>query len=604
MGVYINDTTIEKVRERSDIIDIVSDYVQLKKSGSNYVGLCPFHNEKTPSFTVSDTRQFFHCFGCGEGGDSIAFIMKKENLDFVEAIRFLANKYGIEIEEGQVDKKKVAEKEKLYEINKETARFFYKNLMNNPKALDYLGKRGIGLNIVRRFGLGYSSNSWDSLHRYLKNIGYKDEELEKLGLIVKKNGNTGYYDRFRDRIMFPIIDTRSRVIGFGGRVMDKTMPKYLNSKESIIFNKSEHLYGLNLVDKYSDRKRILLVEGYMDVISLNARGLNEIVASLGTSLSQRQSRLLKRYGKEVYICYDSDSAGIKATLRAIDILLGEGIHPRMIILPQGMDPDDYINRFGILEFEKLLSKYYNHVDYRIHMLKREHNLDDIEGKIKFTIKVSNIIKDLNSPVEQDVYIDKISKETGITREAIIKEIEKGQSNSRNKGKISRVKDSDIKPVLYNMMSGYLKAELDLVKFMMEDRDYFDIINNKLSPDDFSSIELKKIYGFIKDEYNRSDILKIDNIKELLQDGGIDDKLIESIEKNEIEYDTTIIDDIIEDLIATVVYNNLEKKRQEILKKIAALEKKVDRDDEENRYFIDLCMELTRLNNDIKLIRHE
>ncbi|MEW8972652.1 MAG: DNA primase [Tissierellaceae bacterium] len=606
MASYISDETIEKVKDRCDILEIVSDYVPLKKSGANYLGLCPFHNEKTPSFTVSDTRQFYHCFGCGEGGDSISFIMKKENMDFVEAVKFLANKYGIEIKEGQVKDRYTDEKERLYKINREAARFFYKNLISNSRALEYLRRRQIGPKVIQRFGLGYSPNSWDSIYKYLNNIGYKDEEIEKIGLIAKRNGNNGYYDRFRNRIIFPIIDTNSRVIGFGGRVMDQTMPKYLNSKESIIFNKGEHLYGLNLVSKHSNRQRILLVEGYMDVISLHSKGINYAVASLGTSLTQRQSKLLKRYGKEVYICYDSDAAGTKATLRAINILLEDNIHPRIIILPDGMDPDEYINKYGMLEFEKLYANSYNYVDYRIYILKDKYNIDNTEDKIKFTIEVAAIIRSLNSPVKQDVYIEKVSEETGISKEAIKKEIMLNMDNTGS-GKDSKTfknKAPDIEPVRYKITSGYLKAELDLIRLMIDDRDYFNLISDKLSIDDFSSVECKKIYRLIDEEYNASNLLRIDNIVEFAKDSDIDIDLINFIAKNEVKYETTIMEDIIRDLINTVIHNNLEKQRQEVLNSIEVLEKKQEKDEEENRYFIDLCLELTRLNNEIKLIRHE
>src|SRR5699024_6848708 len=295
MTSFINNEIIEKVKDRSDIVEVVSDYLPLKKAGANYVGLCPFHNEKTPSFSVSNSKQFFHCFGCGVGGDSIEFIMKKENLEFVDAIKLLADKYGIEIKETKVDPEYIKEKDRAYEINRETARFFYNNLNKNKKAMNYLKKRNIDSKTLRRFRLGYSIDSWDNLYNHLTNKGYKAKDIAKLGLIAPRKKSDGYYDKFRNRIMFPIIDTRSRVIGFGGRIMDDSMPKYLNSQESIIFDKSNCLYGLNLVNKYSNRERILLVEGYMDVMALFSKGINYSVASLGTSLTERQAKLLKRF---------------------------------------------------------------------------------------------------------------------------------------------------------------------------------------------------------------------------------------------------------------------------------------------------------------------
>lgn len=606
MTIYINDETIEKVKDISDIVEIVSDYIPLKKSGSNFVGLCPFHNEKTPSFTVSDAKQFFHCFGCGEGGDAITFVMKKENLEFIEAIKFLANKYGIEIEGKKLDPKYIDEKERAYEINREAARWFYKNLTIDRMALEYLKRRQIGPKVIRQFGLGYSLNSWDSLYNYLTNKGYKPKELEEIGLIAPKSGDTGYYDRFRNRIIFPIIDTRSRVIGFGGRIMDHNMPKYLNSKESIVFDKGNYLYGLNLVNKHSDREKILLVEGYMDVIALFSKGINFAVASLGTSLTERQSRLLKRYGKEVYICYDSDAAGIRATLRAIDILLKEGIEPRIIVLPNGMDPDDYINEVGLLEFKKLFVKSYNYIDYKIYVLKNKYDLNEIEDKIKFTIEVAKLIKSLKSPVEQDVYMKKISETTGISLEAIKEEIGKGNSQNRPRfnNRYEDRKKQSINPVKYEITSGNLKAELDLIRLMIEDRDYFEFVNSKLSVEDFSSEGCKEIFQFIKKEYYNSQILKIEDISQNAKENVTDMELFKSIFEMEIKYDPTKIEEIMGDLINTIIYKNLENQRGQVLRKIEIVEKKMEKSPDDYDDFKNLCLELTRLNNKIKLIRQE
>ena len=294
MANIINDDIIEKVHDSSDLVNIVSEYLSLKKTGSNYIGLCPFHNEKTPSFTVSETKQLFHCFGCGEGGDVISFIMKIENLSFVEAVKFLADKQGIPLGKNKkVDKKIISEKEKIYKINKEAARFYYYNLIKNEKPLNYLKNRNINRKVLNKFGLGYAENSWDSIYKHLKGKGYNEEYIEKAGLIGRRKDNTGYYDKFRNRLMFPIIDTKGRIIGFGGRVLDNSMPKYVNSQDTLVFTKGNNLYGLNLVKKYSDRKRIILVEGYMDVISLFNNGINYSVASLGTAFTQNQAKLLK-----------------------------------------------------------------------------------------------------------------------------------------------------------------------------------------------------------------------------------------------------------------------------------------------------------------------
>jgi DNA primase len=600
---YINDEIIEKVKESIDIVNIISDYIHLKRSGSNYIGLCPFHNEKTPSFTVSDTKQIFHCFGCGEGGDAVSFIMKMENLDFPDAIKFLADKLGIEIEvTSKIDSNYKDEKAKTYEINKEAARFFYYNLVNNTAPLEYLRKRSISSKVIRQFGLGYSLDSWDSLYKYLKSKNYTNEEIEKTGLIGKKSGNNGYYDKFRNRIIFPIIDTKSRIIGFGGRVLDKSMPKYLNSPDTLVFNKGNHLYGLNLVNKYSDRKRILLVEGYMDVISLFNNGINYCVASLGTALTEKQSKLIKRYGDEVYICYDSDQAGIKATLRAIDIMLKLDMNPKIISLPEGMDPDDFIKAKGIFEFEKLFINAYNHVDFKVRILKNKYNIDILEEKIKFTTKVANIIKELKSPIEQDGYIDKISKETGISRDAIEREI-KGNNTIKKKSTFANnafFSKENIKPIKSILPSAHLKAEIELVKLMIKEKDFFDYISNKLDINNFSSVECKFVYEQLNIIYK--DIENIDEevlFNKILEIPNLDMNTINLIFENNSKYKATDISKIIDDLIKTVILNNLLNKRKEMLTKIEELEKKTRSAIEDNA-LKKLCLDLIAINNEINL----
>ena len=604
MTTYIKDEIIEKVKDNIDIVNIISNYIQLKRSGSNYLGLCPFHNEKTPSFTVSETKQIFHCFGCGEGGDGVTFIMKKENLDFPEAVKFLADKMGIEVEEEQEDNKKyLDERNKTFEINKEAARFFYNTLIDNNLALDYLKKRMISNKIIRQFGLGFSIDSWDNLYKYLIKKEYTAEEIERSGLIGKKNGNNGYYDKFRNRIMFPIIDTKARIIGFGGRVLDDSKPKYLNSQDTIVFNKGNHLYGLNLLNKFSDRKRILLVEGYMDVISIFSSGINYSVASLGTALSEKQGKLIKRYGEEVYICYDSDSAGIKATLKAIDILLKVGVSPRVISLPNGMDPDDYLKRYGQLEFEKLFTASYNYFDYKVYINKRKYNLENLEEKIKFTVEVAGIIKELKSPIEQDGYIDKISIETGISREAIENEVKgKNKVIAKQNHLFDHNKNINynIKPMLTILPNAQIKAEMDLIKFMILDKDYFDFISNKLSIDNFESMECKHIFSLLSLNYkNEEEINEKVLISNILEIPKIDQIRVQSIFDNVLKFQPTNINQIIDDLIKTVLISNLHKKRKILLTKIEDLEKK-ERNEIEEAIFNKLCLDLIALNKDISL----
>ena len=603
MTLFINDETIEKVRDTSDIVNIISDYISLKKSGSNYVGLCPFHNEKTPSFTVSEQKQYFHCFGCGEGGDVVTFIMKRENLGFPEAVKYLADKMGIAIEEIEPKNDKISqERNKGYEINKEAARFFYSNLIKNKNALNYLYKRNIPDKIIKQFGLGYSLDKWDALYNHLKAKGYLNEEIEKLGLIGKKSNSEGYFDKFRDRIVFPIIDVKGRVIGFGGRVLNNTMPKYLNSKETLVFNKGTNLYGLNLLNKFSDRKRIILVEGYMDVISLFSKGINYAVASLGTALTDKQAKLLKRYGENVYICYDTDQAGINATNKGIQMLLNEDVDPKIIMLGDYKDPDDFLKDNSLSDFETKLNEALNHIDYRIYINKQKYNLNEAEGKIKFTIEIAKIIKTLKSPIEKDVYINKISKDMNISKEAIQKEVF---------GNTIRIPSNNFKerqlisPVKTFLPSGSLMAEIDLIKLMIFDKDYFKIISKEVSLEEFESKECKELLKNIMELYEEDETIDEDILyKKVKEVSNINNQLIDRISERRINFLPENIDQMIRDLINKLKINKLESKRNTVRREIEVLELKDNRNSDEEDEFLKLCIELINLNKELNLIRHE
>lgn len=603
MSGYIDEQVVEQIKDSIDIVDLISEYVQLKKTGANFVGLCPFHNEKTPSFTVSDSKNIFHCFGCGEGGDGVGFIMKHENLDYPEALKFLADKMGIEIVERQVDDSKTLARNKTYEINRQAALYFYENLSKNIEAKNYLINRGIGPNAIRRFGLGYSLDDWQALYNYLRAKGYSDEEIEKTGLIGKTEKSKGYFDKLRNRIIFPIIDIRSRVIGFGGRVMGDTMPKYLNSPDTIVFNKGDHLYGLNLVHKLSNKKKILLVEGYMDVISLFTKGINYSVASLGTALTLRQAKLLKRYGEEIYICYDADEAGIKASLKAIEILVSQEVNPKIIALPKDLDPDDYINKNGLASFEKKIKDALSHIDFKIKLSKDKYKLDDVNEKIKFTQEVARILKSMKSPIEQDAYITKVSEETGISIDAIKGEI-KGNNYGRDRNykykKNIKPFTEDIKPINTKFISAQIKAEIEILNIMLKEKDYFQYVNEKLNIDDYSMEESKEIAKLIIKFYEENEELDKDVLfSEILEIPNLDRERLKSIYNYSIEYKATNIDKIIDDLIETIINSNILNKRKQLLKQIAEMENK-DRSDEENQLFINLCLELDKINKQINL----
>ncbi len=593
----IDDEIIEKINDDINIVNIISEYVQLKKTGANYVGLCPFHNEKTPSFTVSESKNIFHCFGCGESGNAIKFIMKKENLDFTSAIVYLGEKLGIEIQEGlEPDQKTIDEKTKTYEINKEAAKYFYNNLKVNKQALGYLNRRKISIKVLNQFGLGFAIDSWESLYNFLKNK-YSDEEIFRAGLINKRNDG-GYYDKFRNRVIFPIIDTKSRIIGFGGRVLDDSMPKYLNSPDTNVFSKGNHLYGLNLLNKFSNRKRILLVEGYMDVISLYNNGINYSVASLGTALTSRQAQLIKRYGDEIYICYDSDSAGIKATIRAIDIMLKEGVKPRIISLPKGLDPDDYIKEKGLAEFEKLFSQSLNHIEFKVQTIKEKYNLSNVEEKVEFTRAVASILKSLTSPIEQDAYMEKIADESGISREAIEREV-RGSSINQYKSNKSKPIKKDIEPINTKLPSAGLKAEIDLIRLMIEEKDHFENITSKLNIDDFECIECKYVYNLLKLMYKEKDLIDEEVFfNEILEIPNLDRSLINTIFTKDFDYQPTNINQVINELISTVMFVNVMNKKKDLLIKIEELDKKENRNLDDDQLLKKLMWDLIEINKEL------
>lgn len=423
--VFISDEKKNQILENSDIVAIIGDYVDLKKSGNSYKGLCPFHNEKTPSFTVDDKKQLFHCFGCGEGGDVVSFIMHKEGLSYIDAMKYLANKAGIKLDDSKSTKEnKILNR--YYDINKDIMMYFYKNLLTDRAGQIYLKNRGFRSNIVNTFMLGFAKNSWDDLLSYVKKKDYLLDDIENLGLI-KKSQNGKYYDKYRNRLIFPIINHYGKVIGFGGRSIDSTMPKYLNSPESQVFKKRYNLYGLNIFKKQSS-KDIILVEGYMDVIGLNNQGIAQAVASLGTSLTNDQAKLLKRYAKNVYICYDEDNAGIKATDRAIEILLDEGIKPNIISLEKDLDPDDFVKKYGKDAFIKKMeeaSDVYNYKYNKILDLYAKSKDNEKFEKLNLFIEFLASIK---SDLTREIFINNVSKLFNIDKATLKESVLKYNDN--------------------------------------------------------------------------------------------------------------------------------------------------------------------------------
>ena len=418
-------SAVEEIKSRCNIVDIISPVVPLKRSGSNWAGCCPFHKEKTPSFMVSESRQTFHCFGCGAGGDAITFTMRYYNLEFPEAVEKLAAQYGIQIDTEFARQGK--RREPYYDVNTKAARFFFKELIKpGCPGYAYISGRGISDETIKTFGLGYADGEWGSMTEALLRQGADRELMKELGLCkVSARDGKRLYDKYRDRVMFPIINTQGKIIGFGGRIIKDEEPKYLNSDESVIFRKKDNLYGLNLSRTEIQKEGYaVLVEGYMDVISLYQSGVRNVAASLGTALTDEQAKLLARYTKKVVLCYDADAAGIKAALRGIDVLRNAGVEVRVLHVDDGKDPDEYVKKHGRDAFLELIErKAMPDVDYRFSLIARKYDVNDTQGSVRFFKAAVDVLRTL-PPVEADIYIKKLSTQYGVSEGAIRSELER------------------------------------------------------------------------------------------------------------------------------------------------------------------------------------
>ena len=420
---YFSDEIIEEVRSRSDIVDVISQYVRLARKGSTYFGLCPFHNEKTGSFSVSPNKQMYYCFGCGAGGNVFTFLMQYENFTFGEAMETLAERAGVELpkqEQSQAQRMEADRRARLLEIQKEAAKYFFMLLRSErgTQALSYFRKRGLSYETVRKFGLGYSDQYSDDLYRYLRQKGYEDEILKDSGLI-SFDERRGGHDKFWNRAMFPIMDVRGKVIGFGGRVMGEGEPKYLNSPETRIFDKSRNLYGLHLA-RSTKKQQLLLCEGYMDVIALHQAGFDNAVASLGTSLTNGHANLLRRYTKEVYLTYDSDGAGVKAALRAIPILKEAGITAKIINMQPYKDPDEFIKALGAEAYQERIDNAENSFMFELRILEKQYDMQDPEGKTAFYNEAAKKLCGFTEKLERDNYIDAVARKYMLAAEDLRK----------------------------------------------------------------------------------------------------------------------------------------------------------------------------------------
>ncbi len=508
----IPESFIDELVARSEITDVVSSYVRLTRKGSNYWGLCPFHNEKTPSFSVSQEKQIYHCFGCGKGGGVISFIMAIENLPFVEAVRLLAQRAGMEVPETGENEGYRRRKERLLTLNKEAARFFHETLKGPAGAAgaEYLfGKRGLSRGTVTRFGLGVAPDGWDNLIQAMTAKGFSKRELLDAGLAVdSKKGRI--YDRFRNRVIFPIIDLRGEVIGFGGRVLDDSTPKYLNSPDTPVYNKSRNLFALNIARK-SKQGRIILTEGYMDTISLHQAGFDCAVASLGTSLTQEHAQLLSRYTKEAIIAYDGDGAGVKAAQRAIPILEQTGIQVRVLRVTGAKDPDEFIKTYGPEAFGRLLNQSENHIEYRLRQIAAQYDLSDDQQKVEYLRSAAEMLSTLPSPVEREVYGVRVAEQTGLSADTMAREIQQAYNRRIKKAKKQQER-RDLTPSIqlqpkerglrYENLRSALAEEGVLRLMMLEPALFREADRAGLEPERFSAPLLGKVYGLLRERFRR------------------------------------------------------------------------------------------------------
>ena len=565
-----SDELLDEIKSKNDIIDIVSQYVVLKRSGRNYMGLCPFHKEKSPSFCVSPDKQIFHCFGCGVGGNVIHFIGKIENLNFIESLELLANRAGIELpKSGNAEDDRISRlKSRVYELNKCAAEFYHQNLYKPTAkpAQEYVKKRRLDNRTLKAFKIVYSGR-FNELYTELHSKGFTEEEI-LASCLVNKNQDGKFIDRFRNRLMFPIFDARDRVIAFGGRVLDDSKPKYINSPEDIVYSKGRHLFAYNLAKK-DNPKTIIIVEGYMDAVSLHQRGISNAVASLGTALTEAQGRLLRRSCEKVVIGYDADGAGQAATLRGLEILQNLGCDIRILQIEGAKDPDEFVVKYGPERFQKHVDSAISLVEFKVKMLKRQLNLENVNDKIKFLNEVANILSKIENNMEREVYIDKISLEYKVSKEAIYAEVNKKlYGNSQSEKKLERPVTT-IREVKQDVeeqeVDEKTKKTESLIIYLLinyPDKSFVrlaNIVKNNLIKLEKNKLIINKLY----EEHGKGNI-NIESIIDLFEDENIVNYLSGIMSSN---FEITDVDKCIDDVILTYKKEILLKKRNDIMNKL-------------------------------------
>ncbi len=502
----IPEDIINEIKMRNDIETVMAPYVNLKRRGKNLVGLCPFHNEKTPSFTVYPENGSFYCFGCGVGGDVFSFIRQIENLDYIDAVKLLAERSGVTLPQDGYDDSMQRLKNTVYEINRETAKFYHTYLMSpdGKWALDYLTGRGLSISTIKHFGLGAAPDSWDSLIKHLKGLGYNIADMLQANVIAKSQRGS-YYDRFRKRVMFPIINIRGKVIGFSGRAMpgeDKAGGKYVNTADTPVYKKSENLFGMNFAKNHCD-ERVILVEGNMDVISLHQAGFENAVAALGTSFTEEQAKLLSRYTKEIVLLMDSDAAGQKAAKRAGEILQNTGLEIRVLLLPDGKDPDEYIKKNGPERFKALLAGAVSEIEYKLLTAVEGIDVNSDDGKLQYLARAAAIIAASNDIMTRDLYIGRLSEKYGVSRTALetkVAEIREKNFKQRQKREIEQVvhpkfDKTDVNPER-RFHPAATVAEETVIAILFQHPNYFEEAYSLLKPEKMITSLNRRIYKYI------------------------------------------------------------------------------------------------------------
>lgn len=510
---------LQDLKARSDLSDIAASYVNLKQRGKNLVGLCPFHNEKTPSFNIYPENGSFYCFGCNTGGDIITFIMKIENLDYIEAVKFLAQRAGMELPEDGIDDSLSKLRTRILEINRETARFFHTKLYSpeGKRALAYLENRQLGTKMIKRFGLGYSPNGGFELTNHLRAKGYTAEELIQSNVAGRsRNGNP--YDRFRGRVMFPIIDLRGNVVAFGGRILTDEKPKYINTSDTPVYKKSNALFAMNFA-KDSGKRQLILAEGYMDVIALHKAGFTNAIASLGTALTEEQARMIARYADEIVICYDSDDAGQRAAARAIPILKRAGLYVKVLAVPGGKDPDEFITSHGEegpLRFKALLEGAGSDTDYKLFKAREKYDTEKPDEKTKFVREAVSIIAAIDDRIERDVYAGRLAEETGIEKRNILETAEsarkqlgrKHQSDQRREQSRVVAAESKINPEKA-ANPRVANSEEGIIAYLFSHSDKIYDMAKRLPPDSFITAFNRRIYQLIVEKDDSAELTLTD-----------------------------------------------------------------------------------------------